>query len=162
MNENAERVKKSKTSLKQQIDGAMKIISEYIDEMKEKGIYDCSTIIITADHGGEALYQNPAVFVKRRNEHHPFAVSSVPLTFRNLRATFAEGSIADYRDKYGPGMFDVEESEQTGLRRHTFDSILYKNVYPDQAVPDSGYMICEVGSPARDNDLLSWEIPQSE
>ena len=162
MNENAERVKKSKTSLKQQIDGTMKIISEYIDEMKEKGIYDSSTIIITADHGGEALYQNPAVFVKRRNEHHPFAVSSVPLTFRNLRATFAEGSIADYRDKYGPGMFDVEESEQTELRRHTFDAILYKNVYPNQAVPDSGYMICEVGSPARNNDLLSWEIPQSE
>ena len=162
MNENAERVGAEDTSRRQQIQGNMKIISEIVEDMKRNGIYEASTIVITADHGGVSLYQNPAVFVKRKNDSHPFAVSSAPLTFRNLRATFAEGYIDGYLDKYGPGMFDTDETDGTPVRKHVFDPVLYKNVYPDAPLPGSGYLTCEVGNPARDDSLLTWESYETE
>ena len=41
----------------EQTQGNLKIILEYIDMLKEKGVYDDTTIIITADHGLTGTYQ---------------------------------------------------------------------------------------------------------
>ena len=159
MNENAESVAESTSSLKQQILGSMKIISEFISDMKEKGLYDRSTIIITADHGGVALYQNPAVFVKMTDEHHPLRTNAAPLTFRNLRATIAGSLLTDPGEGYGAGMFDVDEAAEVPVRQHTYAAVLHKKVFPDRQVSDSGWLRCWIGNPARNNDLI---IPEEE
>lgn len=155
MNENAERVDENQTSLQQQIQGVMKIISEFTEEMKQKGIYDSSTIIICADHGGVALYQNPAVFIKKAYSAQPFTVNSAPLTFRNLRATFVEDFVDHYQDTYGYGMFEVEENADIPYRPHTYRSVLHKEVFSDQAILESvEFLTCNIGNPARDNSLI--------
>ena len=159
MDENAQGVPEGDSDLKKQIRGSMKIISEFIAEMKEKDLYDRSTIIITADHGGVALYQNPAVFVKAAGERHPFRTNSAPLTFRNLRATFAASLAAETGEEYGEGMFDVDEAAEVPARRHTYAAVLHKRVFPDQEVSDSGWLMCEVGNPARNNRLI---VPEEE
>ena len=159
MNENAQAVPEGSVGLKQQIHGSMKIISEFISEMKEKDLYDRSTIIITADHGGVALYQNPAVFVKRADEHHPLQTNTAPLTFRNLRATIAASLIRDPGEGYGEGMFDVDEAAEVPARQHTYAAVLHKKVFPEQQVSESGWLSCLIGNPARDNSLI---VPEEE
>ena len=58
--------------------------------MKDKGVYDNSTVIITADHGGYGLYERPAVFVKMADTHNDvMQVNSDSVTFKNLYATMA-------------------------------------------------------------------------
>lgn len=69
-----------KSTVDEQIRGCMKITFEYIEQLKELGIYDDATIIITADHGcnyldpdnkedleqvGLVWRSNPILFVKR-------------------------------------------------------------------------------------------------
>ena len=56
------------TTLKQQLNGVMGMLKEYIQEMKELGIYENSTIVITGDHGAYDVYQNPAVAIKSRQK----------------------------------------------------------------------------------------------
>ena len=47
MDENAQAVPSDSIGVDSQIRGIFKIIKEYMDELKAKGIYDSSTIIIT-------------------------------------------------------------------------------------------------------------------
>lgn len=48
MDENGNR---ANTNIEQQSRGALHIVSEYLKQMKELGVYDNATIIITSDHG---------------------------------------------------------------------------------------------------------------
>ena len=120
MNENGEYVDKKNSSLEQQIHGVLKILSEYFDQMKELGIYDNSTIIVTADHGGIGLDQNPAVFIKEAYYQTGGSLerNSGPATFKNVRASMAKGFLEDY-SAYGAGLFDdLSENIKNG-RYHT-------------------------------------------
>ena len=66
-----------------QIQGVFRYINEYMRQMKDKGVYDNSTVIITADHGGYGLYERPAVFVKMADTHNDvMQVNSDSVTFK--------------------------------------------------------------------------------
>lgn len=84
MNENCE-VDYNGTKPLEQFKGSLNVVYRYIDILKEKGVYDEATIIITADHGLnpgqiEALKaagvncdensSNPIFFIKQKNESH--------------------------------------------------------------------------------------------
>lgn len=51
MDENGAYVGDGNSSLERQCAGSIKIVSEYIRQLKELGLYDSATIIVTADHG---------------------------------------------------------------------------------------------------------------
>ncbi len=150
----AERVDEGDVSRKEQIEGVMKIIFDYLEAMERLGVYDDSRIIITADHGGLALYQNPAVFIKPSNSEGELKTNSAPLTFHNLRATFVDGIVENYRDTYGANMFEVPEDADVGYRIHTFDTTLYKNVWDDAESVDKDFYQYQIGNPARDNSKI--------
>lgn len=63
MNDKMESVENG--SRTEQAIGDLKIVFEYIDQMKKLGVYDNATIIITADHG-----QNTVLNIKNYNEHY--------------------------------------------------------------------------------------------
>lgn len=154
MNENCEKVSEEETTLEKQIHGSMKIISEYFDEMKRLGIYDSSTIIITADHGGEDLYQNPAVYIKQPGNQSEglLEVNSSPATFKNLHATFAAACLEN-AESYGKNMFeDLSENVQNG-RYHTADGLLREEAF---AVEKTGCMYdrYKIGDWARDTSQI--------
>lgn len=134
MNENAQRCDSKDTSLKQQTLGAFKICFEYLDELKKLGLYDSCTIIITADHGGVKIYQNPAVFIKKPNEKHDLQINHSTVTFKNLYATFAK-SLLSNTDKYGNGLFEVDEIVKERL--HVAPHILGHANFPDDKYVDS-------------------------
>lgn len=129
MNENAEAVPENSVGVDSQTKGSFKIITDYIKELKAKGLYDNTTIIITADHGGVDLYQNPAVMVKQKNTNqNEIAVNSSKITFTNLNATIASSCIQD-ASSYGEDVFQV--GDKNVVRFHVAPNDLTQNVYKD-------------------------------
>lgn len=96
LNENVERVPADQTSTKQQTMGCFNIAREMMNQMKELGIYEDATIIITGDHGKSTDWyplDKPVLvglFVKRSGEAHtPLKTSSAPVNSDNLRGSIA-------------------------------------------------------------------------
>lgn len=95
------------TSLLKQSKGALKLVFEYIKQMKELGIYDDATIIVTADHGqnnqvkgwwsssysnlGLDECSNPILFVKFPSQNHDsLLINRAPITQMEIVETIAE------------------------------------------------------------------------
>lgn len=119
INENMERVE-TETSEKEQIKGVMKIVKLYMDKLKEKELYENTTIIITGDHGRHevgSLMVNPAIFIKRAKVNHTLEYNAAPICFRNVLATIMMEAGIDYF-KYGPSVYDITENSDVE-RLHT-------------------------------------------
>ena len=131
MDENAQAVPSDSIGVDSQIRGIFKIIKEYMDELKAKGIYDSSTIIITADHGGIDLYSNPSILVKERNANHDeMVVSDSKITFTNVNNTIASSTLKD-SSAYGENVFEVGDKQM--VRFHVAPNDLTENVFKDNA-----------------------------
>ena len=131
MDENAQAVPSDSIGVDSQIRGIFKIIKEYMDDLKAKGIYDSSTIIITADHGGIDLYSNPAILVKERNANHDeMVVSDSKITFTNVNNTIASSTLKD-SSAYGENVFEVGDKQM--VRFHVAPNDLTENVFKDNA-----------------------------
>lgn len=100
----------------------LKIIRNYIEQLKELGVYDSASIIITADHGkhNEGNYEQastPILMIKRKNVTQPeMSFSGAPVYHEDIQATLLD--CAGLYDKendeqlWGRSMFDIEENEQ--------------------------------------------------
>ena len=84
----------------QALRGDIRMLREFFEGMKQNGTYDCSTIIITADHGNQNesedfLLHNPAcciLLVKPSgNSEEPFSVSNAPVCHNDLFAVVKSG-----------------------------------------------------------------------
>ena len=119
---------KSQTSDEfQQTAGDMRAILFYIEELKRLGIYDDTTIIITADHGvtgtveklGDMRSITLLVKPKGADTTKHLKYNSAPLTHDNIRAYIAKSFGIDY-SAYGPAIDDVEEDAD--VTRHFYMS----------------------------------------
>ncbi len=137
MNENAERVEEGESHITEQqiLQGNMKILSEYLEEMKKEGVYESSTVIILGDHGRHEdgnIEANPAILIKRPDEKHELAHDAAPVHFRNLYASIAETFMEDY-SAYGPSLYDISE-ESDAERLHTIHRSIWSRLAPDESV----------------------------
>ena len=113
MDENIEYVAGWTTPL-QQAKGSLRIVFEYIRQLKELGLYKDATIIITADHGAfseEGLLEpaHAALLVKPAGSAGTgLAVSHAPVCPDQLPGTVMEGFFGD-NGGFGPGYLDIEE-----------------------------------------------------
>ena len=84
-----------------------------MDALKEVGVYDNATIIITADHGGQEYpYYQPIFYVKRPNEHHETSPqTTAPISHNDLLATYAVSMNLD-AGEYGYSIFDFEDGQE--------------------------------------------------
>ena len=105
--------------------GSLRIVEQYIQEMKEAGVYDNSTIIITADHGraSEGYQQNQCVAIKEAGRSHIYAVDSRPIHVKNV-ISYIMHVASDNGDLYGPSIEDIYESGDI-KRLHT--SVVIEN-----------------------------------
>lgn len=101
MDENAQLNEKGSDVISQ-TKGCVKIVTEYLDEMKRLGVYDDATIIVTADHGeneyadvtSETL--NPIFMMKESGAHGDWSVSNVPIMNTDIWPTlFDEDVVSD-------------------------------------------------------------------
>lgn len=102
-----------------QIAGNMNGIFDYIDELKEKGLYDNTTIIISADHGWTDSLQALdferllALFIKPANADatKPLQVSGKQICQDNLRASIISYFGLD-SSSYGRTIESIGEDEE--------------------------------------------------
>lgn len=94
----------------QVVRGCFRIIEEYIRQMRLLGIYDNSSIIITADHGN-GVYPAPILFVKKAGERHEYMLeSSAPVSLHDYLPTIIR--LADIEDVSGKkSIFDYKDGE---------------------------------------------------
>ena len=89
MDENIQRVSHVNGTIKKQSLGVLRIVSAYIQQLKQLHVYDCSTIIVMADHGNREYVphtceQNPLLMVKATEKTKPFSVSDIRLSYRDM------------------------------------------------------------------------------
>ncbi len=114
IDENAEYV--AEATLSQAMRGDMKIVKTYIKQLKELGIYDNTTIIITADHGyfsgNVKIPQNCLLLVKEANADtsQPLKISQAQVSQEDYFATVIKSFGGDY-SKFGKAYDDISETE---------------------------------------------------
>lgn len=106
--------------------GCLHIVNEYINELKSLGVYDCSTIIITADHGF-AYGQQPIFFVKEKNVHSDkLSQTDAPCTFNELLPSIASFAGID-PEPIGETFASYHDGEK---RERTLYIMYYYDTYP--------------------------------
>lgn len=130
MNEDCEQVRANSVSSLQQTTGSFKILKEYIRQMKELGIYENSTIIITGDHAGDDGWENvsgyshamnTALLVKEKGAAGTKLVTSnAPVSQDNLQAEIVKSAGLTTSHDYGKAYSDIVENDETVIRTHYF------------------------------------------
>lgn len=109
-NERVERIPNA--TYETNVQASMTITKDYLDKLKESGVYDNSVIMVMADHGYEGGKnngidrQNPILFVKGVNEKHDMAVNEAPVSFDDLQDAYVkllDGSKSDEIFPYKEG-----------------------------------------------------------
>lgn len=107
------------TSQEQQSVGSLKMVAEYLNQLKALGLYDEATIIVTADHGDWYLVPDeiheptsPIMLVKPSEDAsqaaQPLKISKVPTGHVDYPATIIDAVGGD-SEKYGPTVFEVKD-----------------------------------------------------
>ncbi|MBQ7943699.1 MAG: alkaline phosphatase family protein [Lachnospiraceae bacterium] len=102
---------KEDSTIEETSKGCMVIVEEYLNQLKELGVYDSSTIIITADHG-EGYASQVLFYMKQPNETHDVSpVTNAPVSFYEFLPTIADAVGLDAKS-YGETIYDYAEGEE--------------------------------------------------
>ena len=129
MNSMGERSGENNILREDQSRGVMRIIEEYMNQMKEFGIYENSNIIIVADHGSNDWgdrFNAACVFMLKQSgiSYDKVQISNAPVAQVDMLATYAVMMNLDvsYKD-LGRPVFDYKENEErTRIIRHWIKS----------------------------------------
>jgi hypothetical protein len=109
------------------IKGIFLLAAEYINQIKESGSYDDSTIIIMTDHGTGRNAQ-PIFFMKEPHETHDvMQENNAPITYEELMPTIVELLGEDY-SVFGQSFHEFKQDE---VRHRVFYDRTYDTEYPD-------------------------------
>ncbi len=104
------------TSLDDQIYGCFNMLFAMINDLKENGVYENSTIIITANIGNKNLTQNPVLLIKEKGVTDGYNKNHAPLSLFDFAPTLASKVTKNYAN-YGSGKTFFEfESNATRTR----------------------------------------------
>ena len=137
------------------IRGVFGMIFSYFDQLKQLGLYEDATIIITGDHASAVSDRRDvegarvtALFVKRSGEGDtPLAYSSAPVCQGDLLSEIvdAEGLVTAH--SYGVAVSDVGETEARS-----------RKYYFEKTLEDGTHQIVEYRVTGDANDFSNWEI----
>ncbi len=117
----------SATTRQQQARASMRIVSEYIKQLKDLGLYENTTFIITADHGYRSesnfviqngqLEMSPIMLVKRPGTTEecraPLQISQTPVNTCDIMPTLAAQAAGIDASSYPADMFHMTGSNRT-------------------------------------------------
>jgi len=145
------------TSAVEQTTGCFALLEKAFDRMKELGIYENATIIITADHGSsldaltdqkKTTHPRIGLFYKEAGSADtPLKISSAPVSTQNISATILKAMGAPY-SAYGPALDDVAQDAEV-TRVH------YKINVPEETGGTNSVQIYHITGHAADMD--SWK-----
>lgn len=99
------------TSIEETSAGLCVIITEYLEQLKQLGIYDDAVIIITADHGRNLYYPQVTYLIKLpHSTQMEMSVTNAPITHDDFQATILD-ILGENYDAYGTSIFDWSDNE---------------------------------------------------
>lgn len=128
MTEDGTRAEKEMGTAIGQYIGSMNLVYDYIKELQRLGLYEQSTIIITADHGenyvAEELEQNtnPILFIKPSGEgtEKEMQVSDIYASQNDLLPTISALYDMDYDESWGLDLFSAKGKDKERTRYHYY------------------------------------------
>lgn len=105
------------------------ILDEYFQQLRNLGLYDDATIIVTADHGSwNEGDRQPIFLIKRSNEtHNELQINTAPISLDDFQATILDILGKDY-SQYGSSIYDWSEGS---YRERTVYMNVNDSDYPD-------------------------------
>jgi len=105
---------------------SFKLVNYYIDQLKELGLYEDATIIITGDHASAISDTKDlsgsrvtSLMVKKKGESGtPMAVNSAPVEQGQLLATIFQSEGITPKNDYGTSIFEVQEGDDVKRYYH--------------------------------------------
>ena len=131
-NENVEPVEHSPEGRDADAIGSLKIVDAYVQQLKDLGVYDKSTIIITADHGDWEAHELPTdvsvpiLIVKpamNEGEQPAPVFNNAPVGHEDLFATIIEAMGSD-GSPYGSTLAQIEERYGTDPSQRTRETYM--------------------------------------
>ena len=132
------------TTREEQLHGYLVAVGEFLNQMKELGIYDDANIIITADHGYFECFQAVCMVKPAGQQLDEMEISSAPVSQEDISATIlyllGEDNYTDYgysvvinnrgetNDYEGTTVFDWDEGDVRYRTTHVWG---YMTSYPE-------------------------------
>lgn len=135
--------------------GALRIVQQYLDILKEKGIYDRTSVIITADHGyyWAGVLTNPALMVKPEGAAGSLQYSDAPVSLFDIPATILDLAGVETSD-YGQSVLDAVSGRER--HRNFYQYFLKKNG------PDGNCRLVEYEISDASNDYENFRLTDVE
>lgn len=140
-----------KDSFAEQMVYLFDIVREYMDNLREFGVYDDATIIIMADHGTHDIYNypdsTPMFMIKEAHRHSDeITVSSAPIYYSDLMSTYLvnAGIYNEETDRelFGSSIYDFDEnSVRERIANYRKIDWNYKASGISNLVPSYGYNV---------------------
>jgi len=103
------------------------MVEEYMNQLKELGVYDSSTIIVMADHGSKFNGQ-PIFFIKNKDERHEKMLeTAAPIDYDAFVPTIVQ-VLGEDHSTYGKSIYDYYDGE---WRERIFLERAFDANYPD-------------------------------
>ena len=123
INENGEFVGEGNTTKEKQAIGSMSMVSYYLQQMKDLGVYDDATIIITADHGDwetslelPKVVTSPIMLVKNPHSgNEAVRISQAPVSHADF-FTHVLQAMGSASEGYEPTTFDSFSDDSDRVR----------------------------------------------
>ena len=146
------------TTVTDQLKGSFVNLRKLFDRMKELGIYDDATIIITGDHGAAVSDTKPlqkatrvGLFYKPAGASGQLKNSSAPVTTEQVAATVIKATGADH-SAYGKALDEVAEDA-------VITRVYYKTVCDTETYRETQLCIYHVTGDAA--NFANWELVQT-
>jgi len=140
-------------TVEDEVAGNLSFLKSFLQELKNKDIYDNTAIIVLADHGQYNLCQNPLFMMKNISEKHEFIISNQEMSFEflpNIFEAIISGKNVD--EKY------IENCLKTAGKR-SFMYYSWDNSWNKQYLPPILEMECEGNANNPDNLTTIKEYP---
>ena len=143
--ENLNKIPEEEGTYVMKLKATLKMINEFVNSLKESGVYDNSVIIIMADHGiGSTKYRaNPMLYIKGFDEHHDETqTSEVPMSYEDLIDAYEEQK----KKKKSTELFsNIDENrERTYIENfykdenHLVEYVIKGKAYDSESIEETG------------------------
>lgn len=134
--------------------GNIELFHQFFDTMKQKGIYENSTIILMADHGSEDFNANPLFMIKNKAESHAFpVVSRAKMSFDYLADIYKRLAVGEPVDESYINSFD-------STKRKFYYYLWITSNFNKEYLPTITEYYCEGNAYNWDDFYMSGEIYQ--
>lgn len=139
---------KKNATVYEQTAACMLAIKEMLLQMKELGVYDNATIVITADHGYVQKAQHPGLLIKQAGAKNDAKVSSAPVSLFDIPVLLADSAgVKLENQKHGLHLDEVKE----GMERERY---LYVNANDSSKIMIKKYRTSSTASDVASLELL--------